>query len=79
MAQAKALDLEAMLRSCDHENASDHVGVFFTVSPELRALLLTTARAARCSQSGILRIGLQLVAVEVERSMSRQPRGERRP
>ena len=65
MAQSK-LDLEALLRDSDHESARDNVGVFFTLNPKQRALLLRTARASRCSQAGILRIGLELAAAELQ-------------
>ena len=63
MAETKR-DFETMLRAADHERGSD-TQVNFRISPQWRALLFQTAREARCSQAGILRIGLQLAAAEV--------------
>lgn len=58
-------DVVTLLRRHAYERRSKRVQVGLTLDPADRALLQHTAAAARCSQMGVLRIGLKLAAQAV--------------
>jgi len=65
MAQQTTKTLDQLFRTSDRETAKMR-GVFFKLTEADRVLLQRTARIAKCSQAGVLRVGLALVVRAVE-------------